>query len=324
MKIFLFFCVILVGIVVAAFAYGPVKRVDLSVLDARQEITQPLDQYLQEQEAQYSDIRDGQEKQIHWAGEVGQKTPIAIVYVHGFSASLEEIRPVPDKIAQFFEANLFFTRLAGHGRTGEAMAEATAEAWLRDFAQAVEIGRQIGERVVVMSTSTGGTLAAAAALNDTLMQDVAGLVFVSPNFEIKASVARLLTWPAAEIWLPWIAGKERSFETRSEDHATYWTSSYPSSAVFPMAALVRDVDALDLTQAQTPALFLYSDDDIVVSAAKTDEVVTEWGGPKQKKKIKVGPDDDPNSHVIAGRIMSPTSTPVVIDVIRDWILELEK
>ena len=91
-----------------------------------------------------------------------------------------------------------------------------------------------------------------------------------------------------------------------------------------MAALVRDVDALDLTSVQTPALFLYSDDDTVVSAAKTDEVVAEWGGPKQTKKIKVGPEDDPNSHVIAGRIMSPTSTPVVIDVMRDWILELEK
>src|SRR5690606_28966653 len=36
------------------------------------------------------------------------RTPLAIVYIHGFSASKGEIRPVPDMVATAFGANLFY------------------------------------------------------------------------------------------------------------------------------------------------------------------------------------------------------------------------
>jgi hypothetical protein len=60
-------------------------------------------------------------------------------------------------------ANLYFARLKGHGRSGDAMLEGSVQGWIDDFAEAVAIGRRLGERVVIMATSTGASLATSAA-----------------------------------------------------------------------------------------------------------------------------------------------------------------
>jgi hypothetical protein len=79
---------------------------------------------------------------------------VAIVYVHGFSASKAEVRPLPDRVAAALHANLFFTRLTGHGQDGTAMAKGSINAWVNNHAEAIAIDRAIGERVVVIGTST--------------------------------------------------------------------------------------------------------------------------------------------------------------------------
>ena len=95
-------------------------------------------------EQQFPDIRPGAAKRILWAGEKGARTPLAIVYIHGFSGSAEEIRPVPDEVARTLGANLYFSRLAGHGRRPAAMAEPDAGDWIEDMAEAMAIGRRLG------------------------------------------------------------------------------------------------------------------------------------------------------------------------------------
>jgi esterase/lipase len=117
---------------------------------------------------QISNIRISSTKRIAWAGEAGVKTPLGVIHIHGFSASAEEMRPVPDKVAANLGANLFFTRLAGHGFFDEAMAHASAGNWNEDMDESMAIGRRLGDRVMILSTSTGGTLAAIAASDPTL------------------------------------------------------------------------------------------------------------------------------------------------------------
>jgi esterase/lipase len=58
-----------------------------------------------------------------WANPDKTKTPCAIVYLHGFSATRQETAPLSDLVAAQLGAYLYYTRLAGHGRGGEAMAE---------------------------------------------------------------------------------------------------------------------------------------------------------------------------------------------------------
>jgi pimeloyl-ACP methyl ester carboxylesterase len=277
-----------------------------------------LDAWLEQSELQFSDIRPGDGKRILWAGAKGAQTPLAIVYIHGFSASPAEIRPVPEEVARALGANLFFTRLTGHGRTGEAMAEATAEAWLADMAEAMEIGRRLGQRVVVIGTSTGGTLAAIAATDPQLNVGLAGTVLISPNFGVQGMAQTLLDAPLIEHWATLAAGETRSFAPINAEQAQHWTTSYPTSAIFPMARLIRAARDADYAAATTPALFLYSPADQVINPALIPPVADAWGGPTDVEPRQMQGDDDPYAHVIAGDILSPGQTEPVIAIITEW------
>lgn len=277
-----------------------------------------LDSYLAASEAVVANLRPGAEKRIVWAGEAGAQTDWAVVYLHGFSATSEEIRPVPDRVAEALGANLYFARLAGHGRDGAAMAEPTGADWLADTAEALEIGRRLGKRVLVIGTSTGGTLATVAAADPAMAKGLAGVVLISPNYAISNPMAFLLTWPGVRLWGPVVAGETRSFEPRSPAQAQHWTTSYPTLATVAMAHLVRYVDGLALGDVETPALFLFSDQDQVVRPEATRAVADRWGGPVQIEVVTPGPGDDAYAHVIAGEIMSPGMTDPVVERIVAW------
>ena len=277
-----------------------------------------VDAYLERRESGFEDITEGVEKRVIWAKGKGIKTPVSVVYVHGFSASSEEIRPVPDDFAAGIGANLHFTRLMGHGRSGAAMGEATVEGWMRDVAEAIAVGREIGDEVVVMSTSTGGTLVAVAATNPAMMDKVKGLIFVSPNFGINNPAAPLLTIPAARQIVPLLVGAERSFEPDNEGHAKYWTTQYPTVATLPMAAIVAHAVTLNFGQVRLPALFYINDADRVVRPELTREIAAKWGGPAIVEAIKTKPGDDEDGHVIVGDLISPAQTAEATQFMLDW------
>lgn len=322
MKIFLkliFRSVVLFLILgVALYVFGPYEDSDLTADFDASVLDGGVDAYLEQIEGRFDDITPGVKKQVIWHAQPEEKAAWSVVYLHGFSATSQEIRPVPDDVAAALEANLVFTRLRGHGRSGEAMAEAQVRDWIHDTSEAIAIAKKTSDRVLIISTSTGGTLAAAAAVDEAQMAGVAGIVLISPNFAVNNPFAPLLTWPAARYWLPSVGGAERSFEPRNEGQARYWTTRYPSVAALPMGALVKAVMALDLSAAQVPALFIYSKDDRVVVPAATDDVVARWGGLTQIIQPNLGPEDDPFNHVIAGDIMSPSQTDITVDRIVTW------
>jgi alpha-beta hydrolase superfamily lysophospholipase len=241
-----------------------------------------------------------------------------VVYLHGYSASSEEIRPVPDQVAAGLGANLFFTRLTGHGLDGSALAKATPEAWLQDTAEAMAIARRLGDKVLVIATSTGGTLAAFVAADPVLSQNVGGIVFISPNFGVTPAGAFILNLPFAEVWGPVLAGTERHWTPRNELQARFWTTSYPTAAMFPMRDLVNAAVQLDYSRMTLPALFYYSQNDRVVDPAETTKVVAKWGGPLTVEHPVMGPRDDAMSHIVAGDIISPGQTAIATDRILDW------
>lgn len=74
----------------------PRERVVMGVLPV---IDDPAS-FLAEREGAFDDIRPGDAARIIWAGAAGAVTPLSILYLHGFSAGPEEIRPVPDDVAR--------------------------------------------------------------------------------------------------------------------------------------------------------------------------------------------------------------------------------
>lgn len=313
---------IMLGLVVvlsAIWFLWPREPVDLDISFDPRILPDDLDVYLAKAEEPFTDITEGVEKRIVWAGEAGTPTELAIVYLHGFSATSEEIRPVPDNVAEELGANLYFARLAGHGRDGLALDEPSAGDWIEDLAEAMAIGRRIGREVVIISTSTGGMVAAIGATHPELVQTLKGIIFVSPNFRIKNPTATVLEWPLARTVSTLLAGAERSFAPQNEGHGKYWTTIYPTTALIPMAAIVKFARERDYSNVTTPGLFIFSDDDAVVDAETTRAMTTKWGGPVTLEPRVMGEGDDPFNHVIAGDILSPGQTDETVQIMVDWI-----
>lgn len=270
-----------------------------------------------EMEARFNDIIPGTEKTIVWAHASREKTPMSIVYIHGFSATRQETAPLADSLAVKWGANLFYTRLAGHGRPGDAMGDVTANDWLNDAVEALEVGRQIGEQVILIGTSTGGTLAHWLALQPD-MQDLAALILISPNYAVRAAGADLILWPWGPQLLYLLEGDYIEWEPFNEAHGAYWTTRYPSGAVVEMMKLLDLVNNQDAERIISPTLVLYSPNDQVVDP---EPIVTmfERFGSLNKELIAIEEVGDRNNHVLAGQILSPDDTERIASLIEKMV-----
>jgi esterase/lipase len=261
-------------------------------------------------------------KRVRFANALSPaRTPWSVVYLHGFSATRQETAPVAELVAQKLGANLFETRLKGHGLPGDSLGSVTAEDWLTDAAEAMEIARRLGDSVLVIGTSTGGTLGVwLATLPVEARKGLATLVLISPNFGPKDQKAALLTLPWAKVVLPRFI-PQREWTARNDEQRRYWTVKYPSTALFPMQALVENVRGRSLEGYNVPTLVFFHDGDTVVDAARTrrwlEALAMETLAPVEQ--VQVIPTEGEDGHVIAGRIVSPSQTNMVRDRIVEFV-----
>lgn len=276
------------------------------------------DAWLAAREDRHPTIRPGLRKSIIWRDpQAKARTPFSIVYIHGFSASSGEIRPVPDLLAARLNANLYYTRLTGHGMDGEALGRATIEDWTGDVAEAIAIGERIGRKVIVVATSTGAALATWAFAQPQLSGRIAAAVFLSPNFGLKAAGSFLLSTPFARPIVHAVIGRTRGFEPANPLHERLWTASYPTDALLPMARSIDLANHARRAPSGIPALFLYSPDDQTVDPNKIERAARQWGGPH--RLVAIGDTEDPSCHVLAGDALSPQTTEAVAREIGDWL-----
>lgn len=255
----------------------------------------------------------GVEKRITWF-EKPRVTRYSVVYLHGFSATRQETAPLASMVAEALEANLYETRLTGHGRQRKALSDVSAEDWLRDAAEAIAIAARLGERVVVIGTSTGATLAT-ALLDHPLMQSVDTIVMLSPNFAPRGEIFAWLTRPGGPLLLRALAGETRSWEPYNALQGKYWSTRYPTKVGIELMRLV------DLASRQLPAaipqrlLMFYSPDDKVISTETALSIFERTRSP-QKTAIEIRNPGDPAHHVLAGDILSAAMTEhIAIDIV---------
>ncbi|MBN1699282.1 MAG: alpha/beta hydrolase [Spirochaetales bacterium] len=306
------FCIIgivLIGLIIL-FLAGPRVKVDTGIRPV--DLPEDLDDYLFEKEKNVPGLTPGTEKKIVWAGAPGEKTDSAFLYIHGFSATRQETVPVADRVAAFFNANLYYTRLKGHGRDGDALAEACAGDWISDIWEAWEIGRRIGRKNVIIAVSTGAPLAAWLA---TKVTGLSALVLISPNFEPADKAARLLLLPWGNLIARLSVGKYYHFEPQNSLHEKYWTSAYRSGALLQMMATCRLGWKADLESISIPILCLYTENDRVISIPKLKHAYERFGS-GIKKIINVGKARD---HNMTGSIISPETVDDVVDIIEAFL-----
>ncbi|MEM7270824.1 MAG: alpha/beta hydrolase [Pseudomonadota bacterium] len=314
---------VLALVIAAAAVFGPRPGLDRENRFDDAALGDDLDAYLAAAEADVPNLRPGAEKEIIWANTAAkQQTELAIVYIHGFSATKHEIRPVPDKVAAALGANLYYARLAGHGRDGDAMAEPEAGDWWRDTGEALAIGRRLGRKVVVIGASTGVTMATLALADAEMSKDVIGMIGVAPNYRFKGAPLAVVTAPMARTIVPLLAGSERSWEPRNEEQGKWWTTTYPMVAVTTMGAAVKAAMEVNYGALDQPALFIFSDKDEVVDHVRTREVAAAWGAAADIVTMEPAEGEEPSHHVIAGDITAPSNTDAAAAAMLDWIASL--
>ena len=267
--------------------------------------------------AQYALIPDT-EKRVTWHGEPGTRTRYAVVNLHGFSATRQETAPLAERVAAALGANLFETRLTGHGHTVQPMQDVHAEDWLDDTAEALAIGARLGDEVIVIGTSTGGTLALAMS-DDPAAATVSDIVLISPNVQPSDANAAWLTRPAGPLIARLIAGDTRSWTAHNEQQARYWSTSYPIEAAIEVMRLVDLLNAKLPMRLEQNLLVLLSPRDTVVSPEATKRAYERIEAPR-KALVEIEDAGDPSNHVLAGDILSPGSTDEIATLIVDFVL----
>ena len=309
---------ILLALVLLVLA-GPRSEADLSW----DEVTpgEPIDAWLAEQEAPFDDIRPGTEKGIVWADSVDKRTPYSVVYIHGFSASRLEAYPYPDSIAKALGANLYYPRLPGHGRDGDAMSEVTHQDWMQGVAEAIRVGEAIGDYLIVIGLSTGGALATAAALDPGLNRRMAAQIWISPYFALQDERGELILLPWGNVLLRLMAGESRSWQPQNELHASLGTHGYKSSVLLDLVTIVDAIEEMDLGAVTIPTLLIYSPDDTIV---RPDAAILQFDelGSARKDSFVVRRALDLNNHLIVGDALGPENTIPIARRTTEWLRSL--
>lgn len=263
-----------------------------------------LAEWLNRQEQATGNVIPGAEATIKWATpESPEKTPLCFLYIHGFSATRQETAPVTDRIAAHAGGNTLYVRIAGHGTGPEGMVT-EAEAWLQSLVDAWRIATRLGDKVVLVGTSTGATLSIWLACQQDVAARIHAMLFLSPNFRIRNRFGFLLTWPLARYWIQWIVGKTHQWEPVNEEHGRYWSNHYSTLSLIEMQKTVDWVNKQDLRQITIPLAVMYMNNDPVIDADAAIKAFHQWGA-EQKRLIPVAIDGDKAEHVFVGRITAP-------------------
>lgn len=196
-----------------------------------------LEQYISDIESKHP-VKPDNEARIIWADSSRKKTAWAVVYLHGFSASQEEGDPVHLRFARNFGCNLYLSRLSDHGvDTTEQLLYFTADRFWNSAKEALAVGNAIGENVILISTSTGGT--AALMLAAEYPDHVQALINLSPNIAINDPAAFLLNDPwGLQIARMVLGGKYRETGA-SEEKSKYWNNRYRLESVVQLEELIE-------------------------------------------------------------------------------------
>jgi len=265
-----------------------------------------LEKYISNNEAKHK-IKPDNQARIMWLNDsLKEKTEYAVVYLHGFSASQEEGDPVHYDFAQKFGCNLYLSRLDAHGiDTTEPLASFTADGAWNSAKEAYAIGKQLGKKVIVLATSTGGTLALKLAAE---YPDIAALFLLSPNIAINDPNAWLLNnhWGLQIAHI--VKGKYNTAKDTTTIYKQYWNNKYRMEATVQLEELLettmKESVFRKVTQ-PTLLLYYYKDDehqDNVVKVSAMKRMFNQLGTPENLKRQVAIP--NAGDHVIGSYIKS--------------------
>lgn len=311
MKRFLTTTTILFSILIIAYFSGPkFPKPELNRnLPAIQLQTNEVESFIRNKESKLK-IKPDNESRIIWANDsLKNKTSCCLLYLHGFSASWYEGNPVHIDFARRYGMNLYIPLLASHGiDTTEALIDMTPDRLYESAKEALVVAQSLGEKVILMGTSTGATLMLKLAAEFPEM--MSGLILLSPNVAINNSAAFLLSKPwGLQIARNVYKGNYRITNTdfASED-CKYWNCKYRLEAIVYLQQLVEATMTKETFAKINTPLFLgyyYKDEQNQDQTVKVDAMLKmfdELGTPENMKQKVAFP--EAGAHPIGCKLCS--------------------
>ena len=274
-----------------------------------------LEMMINKNEQSVPSIKEDNQARIIWYDSTKkEKTPYSIVYLHGFTGSQMDGSPAHIEFAKRYGCNLYLARLYGHGiESDNPLLDLTPENYFESAKEAVRIGEQLGDKVIIMATSTGGTLALPIAADNP---EIAGLILYSPNIDVYDKASFILTKP----WGLQIAKLVKGGDFITSDDPPiiqkYWQTKYRVEAAVTLKSLINaEMTEKTFAKVHQPVFvgYYYKNDreqDHTVSVKRILEMFNELGTPDSLKRKVAFP--DVGAHPIACSLVSK-DVPHVLD-----------
>ncbi|MBK9254911.1 MAG: alpha/beta hydrolase [Saprospiraceae bacterium] len=301
--------IILTGIVLLSYLAGPRVKYEVPVFfdtELGADVSE-LESYIQLKESEIVDMKPDNEARIIWNDDsLKNVTEYSVVYLHGFSASQEEGDPVHIEFARRYGFNLYLSRLDDHGRSDpDSFKDMTPDSYIQSAEEAIEIGRKIGKKVIVMACSSGATLAAILASEGA---DIHSLIFYSPNIDIADSNSNLLLFPWGKQMASLVMGGTQNHVKYDSLAANYWNSTYHTNGLFVLKTIIRDYMKKDVFENIEIPVFIgyyYENEELqdnVVSVKRMLDFYDQLGTPENQKRKVAFP--KAGRHVICSHVFS--------------------
>jgi len=254
-------------------------------------------------------IKPDNQARIIWAdSSKKEKSRVAFLYLHGFSASQAEGDPVHRDLAKKFHANLYLSRLSQHGidNGDSSMISLKAGDYEASAENALAITKKLGDEVIVIGTSAGGALTLYLASRHP---EIKAIVLYSPCVKLFDKTAVILDKPwGLQIARLVSGGPVKRYEPESKIHANYWQLSYRIESLVALQNLVSNTMKPDVfSKVKCPVFLGYYfkneiEQDNTVSIPAMLKMFDELGTPVELKQKQAFP--DAGAHVIASYIRS--------------------
>ena len=280
-----------------------------------------LDVYLKNSEISLGDVPEEAQKKIIWSNEEKNKTEIAIAFLPGFSTTNFQQKEFFDKLSKELDANIFLSRLSGHGREYPGSKQMSAENYLNDTSEAIEIAKRIGNKVILIGFSLGGALTTAASFDNELSKDLHGVVLFAPAY--AGTVRNYSMWFYAMSFLDKINLDCNDYinDQKKYDCTKYSTNVFETSDGVQGGHIMSAVAEKDFSANKVPALSFFDYDDDVLNSYETKKRMDKWGNKKSKTIIIESGEKDITQHFIVG-FLNPELDEFYIKEISNWINNL--
>ncbi len=268
-----------------------------------------VESYITEREQQQK-LKPDNQARIIWANDsLKVQTEYCLLYLHGFSGSWYEAYPINVDFAKRYCCNAYMARLQAHGLdTPEPLLDFNPEKIWESAKEALMLARILGKKVIIMSTSTGGTLSLKLAAE--FPDIVHSLIMFSPNIRINNPAAFLLTghW-GLQIARKVTGGNYRVTGTDfSSKECQYWYCRYRLEGVINLQSLLdATMKKSTFEKVKVPVFigYYYKDEKNQDPTAKVSamlEMYKQLGTPAGEKTEQAFP--EAGAHVIASEIIS--------------------